>query len=343
MKDRYDPRVSPWVIDDADFYELQSFDEQLKFLLQYAVLAPSSHNAQPWVFKATADGVEVRADYSRRLAVADPEDREMLLGIGAAIANLRIAAAHFGFETTVLYTRKPDSPGMVAFVAFRETSQTDPDLRKLFPAIKERHTNRHPFDHEPIEPDVLERVCDFVERHPETLRVVVPHDRQRIVDLVMLADERQMKNGAFRQELSEWVYSGASHRADGIAADGLGFPPGVSAAADWVLRHVDIGTMEAKRDRGLIDTAAALIVVAAEDDRVSLVAAGEIMERLLLTITREGLHYSFFNSPVEIIELRRNLWTLIGTARPPQLLLRVGRSRARTRPMPRRPVSDVMA
>lgn len=343
MKGRYDPRTTPWVIDDADFYEIESFDKQLEFLLQYAVLAPSSRNAQPWVFSATADGVEVRADYSRRLAVADPDDREMLLSIGAAIANLRIAAAHFGLETTVLYTSKPDSPGMVAFVAFRKTSQTDPDLRRLFPAIKERHTNRHPFDHEPIEPEVLERVCDFVERHPETLRVVVPHDRQRIVDLVMLADERQMSDGAFREELSDWVYSGTSRRTDGIAADGLGFPPGVCAAADWVLRHVDTGTIEAKRDRGLIDTAAALIIVAAEDDRVSLVAAGEIMERLLLTVTHEGLHYSFFNSPVEIIDLRRNLWTLIGTARPPQLLLRVGRARVRPRPMPRRPVQDALA
>ncbi len=342
MKQRYDPRVTPWLIDDSEFCKLQTFDEQIRFLLQYAVLAPSTHNAQPWVFSATTDGAEVRADYSRRLAVVDPEDRELLMSVGAAIANLRIAAAHFGFETNVLYTEKPDSPEMVAFVAFHKTSQPEADLRRLFPAIKERHTNRQPFEREPVDPDVLGRVCDVVDRYPETLRVVLPHDRQRITDLVMLADERQMSETPFRDELAHWVHASGSPRPDGMAADGLGFSDGFDAAADWVLRHVDVGPLQAKRDRNLIDCATALIVVAAEDDRVSLVGAGEIMERLLLTITGEGLHYSFFNSPIELEDLRRSMWTLIGTARPPQLLLRVGHALTTPRAMPRRPVNEVM-
>lgn len=341
MNEQFDPRATPWLIDDAEFYELESFEEQVRFLLQYAILAPSSHNTQPWSFHAAGDGIEVHADPSRRLAVVDPDDRELLLSVGAAIANLRIAAAHFGFESTVLYTRNAEIPGLVAFIALRETSRPDADLSRLFPAIKQRHTNRQPFEGEPVDPDVLARVCDFVEQYPDTLRLVVPHDRHRVTDLVMLADERQMNDEAFRNELANWVH-GDRHHKDGIAADGLGFSPALSAAADWVLRHVDVGSIEAKRDRSLLDSAAALVVVAAEDDRVALVAAGEVMERLLLTITREGLHYSFFNGPIEIEELRHNMWTLVGSDHPPQLLLRVGHARGTPRAMPRRPVSEVM-
>ena len=338
----YDPRITPWLIDDSDFFELHSFQQQIEFLLQYAILAPSSHNAQPWMFRIASDGVEVFADYSRRLGVVDPTDRELLMSIGAAITNLRVAAAHFGFETSVTYTQTPPAPEMVAFVAFRETCATDAELGKLFPAIKERHTNRQLFEQEAVDPDVLARVCDVVERFHETLRLILPHDKTRVAELAAYADQQQMSQPAYREELAEWVHGSDAKRTDGMAADGLGIAGAVSGAAEWVLRHVDVGPLQAKRDRELIESATALIVVAAEDDRVSLVAAGEIVERLLLTITREGLHYSFFNGPLELDKLRNRIAVLVGTKRPAQLLLRVGHARAAVRPMPRRPMEEVM-
>ncbi|HET8797964.1 MAG TPA: nitroreductase, partial [Thermoanaerobaculia bacterium] len=95
----YDPRVHPYLVDEAEFYEIEEPARQKEFLLRYAVLAPSGHNTQPWAFRAAGETVEVFADYSRRLPVADPHDRELMISIGAAIANLRIAAAHFGFDT----------------------------------------------------------------------------------------------------------------------------------------------------------------------------------------------------------------------------------------------------
>jgi nitroreductase len=36
---------------ETKFPEQSSPAEKLKFLLQYAVLAPSSHNTQPWLFR----------------------------------------------------------------------------------------------------------------------------------------------------------------------------------------------------------------------------------------------------------------------------------------------------
>src|SRR5688572_20961435 len=103
MSETFDPRTTPWTIDESDFYEIDSFAEQMRFLLQYAVLAPSTHNTQPWSFRLTRRGVDVYADSSRRLPVLDPQNRELFMSLGAAIMNFRIAAAHFGFQTIVLY------------------------------------------------------------------------------------------------------------------------------------------------------------------------------------------------------------------------------------------------
>jgi hypothetical protein len=65
--------------------------------------------------------------------VSCPLDRQLWLSIGAAIANLRVAAAHFGFDTTVLFNAD------TTLVSFHES------FARSSPAIKKRHTNRRRF------------------------------------------------------------------------------------------------------------------------------------------------------------------------------------------------------
>lgn len=145
----------------------------MEFLLRYAVLAPSGHNTQPWAFTIVPEGIEVFADYTRRLPHLDPDDRELLMSVGAAIMNLRVAAAHFGFESTVLYHRSACQTSPVALVSFKESCDPDLSLRRLFPAILHRRTNRRPFDGEPINPDALSALCDLADDHPECIQFLV--------------------------------------------------------------------------------------------------------------------------------------------------------------------------
>ena len=50
----------------------------------------------PWRFRAHADGVDVFADHTRRFGVVDPSGREVLISVGAALLNLRIAVLAHG-------------------------------------------------------------------------------------------------------------------------------------------------------------------------------------------------------------------------------------------------------
>jgi FtsP/CotA-like multicopper oxidase with cupredoxin domain len=74
--------------------------ERLRFLLGYAVLAPSRHNTQPWMFEIEGDEVRVYVDAARALPAADPDGRQLLMACGAALVNLRVAAHHFGHATS---------------------------------------------------------------------------------------------------------------------------------------------------------------------------------------------------------------------------------------------------
>ncbi len=340
---QYDPRSTPWQLDESDFYDLEQRNEQIEFLIRYAVLAPSGHNTQPWSFRIVEGGVEVYADFSRRLPVVDQANRELLMSLGAAITNLRVAAARFGFDTTVRYETSLEEDLPVALVTLTETCCPDASLSRLFPAIAVRRTNRQRFADRPIDDAALAALCDFIDEQSDTIRFVLPHDRSRVAQLVADGDLTLMDNTAFRCELAAWMRANESSAADGICGDAFGIPGPMSALGPWLMRSVDLGPAQSKHDRELAENAAGLIVVTADDNRTSLIRAGEALERLLLLLTKLGIQYSFLNQPVEVDALRAELWSMMRSPKPPQLLLRIGYAAPVRRPMPRRPVEEVLA
>ena len=94
--------IEVWNINESDFPSNSShLQEKLAFLLNYAILAPSSHNSQPWKFNVSDDEILLYAARSRWLSVADADKREIYISLGAALENLIIAAEHFGYNCTV--------------------------------------------------------------------------------------------------------------------------------------------------------------------------------------------------------------------------------------------------
>jgi hypothetical protein len=58
----------------------ENIPEHLSRILQYAAMAPSSHNSQPWrIIIGSADKFIVQSDSTRWLPKVDPENREVML------------------------------------------------------------------------------------------------------------------------------------------------------------------------------------------------------------------------------------------------------------------------
>jgi nitroreductase len=51
-------------------------------LVRYATLAASGHNTQPWRFTIAEDAITITPDYTRRVPVIDPHDRELWISLG---------------------------------------------------------------------------------------------------------------------------------------------------------------------------------------------------------------------------------------------------------------------
>ncbi|WP_327002182.1 hypothetical protein OHA72_44745 [Dactylosporangium sp. NBC_01737] len=118
-------------------------DETTGGWLGAAVAAPSIHNTQPWRFGVHDGSIDVRVDPARRLRVIDRDHRSMLLSVGAAVFNLRLAMALDG-RLPVL--RPFPADGLtVARVEPGRPGRPGPGLRALGTALFRRHTNRGPY------------------------------------------------------------------------------------------------------------------------------------------------------------------------------------------------------
>jgi hypothetical protein len=338
--------ISAFHIDETEFPKSGTLEEQARFLICYATLAPSTHNTQPWKFGLSSNGIAVYADYARRLPVVDPGNRELLMSIGAAVASLRIAAAHFGFECRVDYNLSGDSERPVAFVTLTPTLHLDAaavELQSLFPAIAKRHTNRNPFLMTRIPASVISMLQKVAEGRAVSVRISTDGAlNQKVGDLVAVAEQKLLSDSEYRKDSAEWVRPNWTARADGVPGVSLGLHGVAAALAPWATRVLDLGRIQAARDKNLCVEAPGLVVLASEDGVPYFLETGEVLGRILLTLTREGLQTSYFNMLIQAPETRLQLRALLGLSSWPQLLLRIGFCLTEPGVTPRRDLEDVI-
>ena len=342
----YDPMTTPYSVQEDEFPWVGPAQEQAAFLLRYAILAPSTHNTQPWKFALVPGGIEVYADYSRRMPVVDPGNRELLMSIGAAVFTLRVAAERFGMECRVTYSYSGDSERPLAVASLTRRSpqaRGDEGIASLFGPIVRRHTNRHPFLYSRVPETILRRIRGL--EVPGQASVAVSTDgsvNSQVSELVAAADRMQLGDPSFRSDVAEWVRPNWTQRSDGITGAALGMNSVASALGSWTTRIVDTGSLRAAKDRNLCAQAPGLVVLQAEDSVPHWLACGELLQHLLLVVTREGLHHSYFNMPVQVPDLRVRLRALCGLSAWPQILLRVGFALTEPAKTPRRSVDEVL-
>ena len=107
-----------WEVTEQAFPNTAPIETQLRFLLRYAILAPSTKNSQPWAFSVHGNQVYLIADLRRGQLIADPDRRELYISLGCALENLLIAAEHFGFRHGVSYFPEPGDDELVVTVLF---------------------------------------------------------------------------------------------------------------------------------------------------------------------------------------------------------------------------------
>lgn len=338
------PETEPWSISALSFPGHEApLSERLRFLIGYAILAPSGHNAQPWVFRVNGERLSLHADRSRALPVVDPHDRELTISCGAALYNLKIAARHFGYWPAIEIAPDPEHPDLLARFALGERKTATHEENTLFAAIPRRHTCRLPFERAPVDKKVVDQLVLAAHSEGAWLHVVRDRkERHAVAELVADGDRIQFADKRYRRELAAWVHSNRSHSHDGMPGRVHGMGDLMSLLAPFVIRAFDLGKSTAARDEDLADHAPSLLVLGTpEDEPRDWLRAGQALQHVLLRATAGGLSASFFDQPVEVETLRPRLGKLINRTGFPQLVLRLGYGPA-VAPTPRRCVAEIV-
>lgn len=334
--------LDSWEISEASFPATERPSEKLRFLLNYAVLAPSSHNSQPWIFKIVGDAVELYADRTRALPVVDPEDRELIMSCGAALFHLRVALRHFGYQGEVETFPNPADPDLLARIRLGSRGEATAEEDVLFQAIPKRRTNRLAFEDRKVPESLLLQLQAAGEEGCWLLIVEGKATRDAVADLVAEGDRIQWDDKRFRRELVAWVHPNRSANRDGMPGYAHGLGDLMSIAGPLVMRTFDLGEGMAAEDRQIAMGSPVLAVLGTDADAPrDWLAAGQALARVLLRARAHDVWASFLNQPIEVAELRSRLRDILGRPGFPQLLLRMGYGQE-VKPTPRRKLSDVV-
>jgi nitroreductase len=330
--DGHDLTTDVWRIDADAFPADAPLAERARFLLRYAILAPSSHNSQPWEFVVEDDTIEVHAAEERWLDVADQDRRELSISLGCAVENLRIAAERFGIGLEIAY--HDDTPPVVVTLRSDSDSSPDPQL-DLFDQITERSTNHHLFRDEALGEPIREALLNCAAEDSVTVEMIDGSERKDpLAELQAEADRLQMDDPDYRRELGHWIGIGA-----------LGDSWLKARIGQAVVAHLDIGGSEAKKNSKLIQSAPVVGVLTTDSDAPSArVKTGQVFERVALSATAEGVAVHPMSQILERPEMREELASLLdGEGTFPQHLFRLGYSQADQDHTPRWPLGAFLA
>ncbi|GAB3979571.1 NAD(P)H nitroreductase [Actinoallomurus acanthiterrae] len=314
-------------------------------LIEAASWAPSVHNTQPWSFGVHRSRLSVQADPDRRLKVADPDGREMLISCGAALFNLRLAARHLGRVPEIRLLPDPGRPGLLADVDFSGQRPATPAEDLMFAQVKTRRTHRRGFAPDDLPTALVPKLHTQARQEGTALRLVAdPRAKLALAALSEAGEQIQRLNPAYVAEVARWAPAPGSHRDDGVHSGAYPREPAHTDPSFPVrdfARGMGWGHAEEKPDHlTAAVTGKVLLLMTSGDTPADWLAAGMALQRILLCAAEDDVSAAFHTQALEIGELRALIRSRFCDGAFPQMLLRIGHAGGHHGSV-RRPGSDI--
>jgi hypothetical protein len=306
----------------------RSAGEVARYVVGAAVWAPSVHNTQPWQFTVSGNEITLHADLSRRLQVADPRGREMMISCGAALLTAKLALRSLGYVPETRVLPDPSDPLLVARLRWRRQAPPAVAEERLFDHITRRRTHRGGFEPVPPDPGLLEALREDAARHGAVLRVAVTDQARAVLAAITdMAQRVESLDTAYVRELSAWVPPPGCSQLDGVSASSYPARPEITnpyfpgrdfaAGRGWGLPSAS--AISFTRFTGLV-----CLLTTPADVPSAWVDSGQALQLILLRASTFGVAAALHSQPVEVGWLREAIRAQLGDGSYPQLVLRLG-------------------
>ncbi|MEU5883451.1 hypothetical protein [Spirillospora sp. NPDC047279] len=139
-----------------------------------ATMGPTIHDVHAWRFTVAPGAIEVLADPARLRPRHDPAGRGLHLSCGAALVNLRLAAAQLGHEAVVRLLPDAERPTLLATVRLAGRHRVTRAERLLFAATLKPFAARRPAAGGPPPLPVLNELGEAARLEGATLHTLGP-------------------------------------------------------------------------------------------------------------------------------------------------------------------------
>lgn len=305
-------------------------EPELAEILYYAALAPSGHNAQPWTIRIiTGRHWIVGTDSSRWLPAVDPENREMMISIGAFLENLAAAANGKGYEAEIQILAQSTKDQEIAAVKLHATGHSDNSLVRQ---IELRRTLRSNL----LTRGLLKEDIQLITRGYQGDAFYCPGSSQegrRLAEITIAANEIQAYRDSAQQELAGWIRwsnQDSQRYRNGLTPDSME----IEGVSRWYVKNFYTHEAVLKKEFREVtvqkakEQAAAgsgwLVVTSKAATVAELIRTGRNLQRIWLRLRERNLALHPMTQAIEEAATAKELPSALGITGDIQLLLRIG-------------------
>lgn len=320
----------------------QELAPHIRELLNYARLAPSVHNAQPWRFIVEGDSISVAVASERMLDSGDPTSRESWISFGICLETLLQAAEGLGMKAEITQVQGASFSDIIATV--QVTPNTQDQQPAILNALKKRQTYRERMEPAAIPSDLI-KTCEQAMSNLDGVSVFFMQDKaaiRKVGEYTFKAMSLALSSPGFRDELYHLVHYNWSPARTGMH----GYTQGEGAFGSIFGKlsiKLGIGlATKARHDQQRVNDASALVFIGTNGDVPSFwLSAGRGYLRVALEITKSGLAQGTLAAPIEAASFHEDIEKMLGTTARLQTMLRIGKATHPVRSSPRLEVDEL--
>ena len=286
----HEPTVTnpyPWEVDEDNFPVNSLTSEKLRFLLNYARSASLDSNNRFRSFTIVNDFIELRVD-DRTLDRVNR--RELIIGCGVALFNLRVAIRHFGYRDLVEFPQSSDR-NLLARIGLGSRRKANLEENFLFRSIFKKCPERLNFTQRHLPKSLITELELATDAEFTSLQIsvaIADTCRDEVIELIDRGDRLQTTDPAFYRKLILEIDSS--------------YDPIPTASS-----------------------ATTLMLIGSQDDNdYAWLATGEALAHLILRARIDDVGVSFHNQPIQIPKLRSRIQAMFPENGHPQVLLCLG-------------------
>ncbi len=297
-------------------------------ILHLASLAPSGHNAQPWsVTVYEPHRFIIGSDPGRWLPAVDPDNRELLLSMGAFLENFITAARCYGYKVSYKIIAKDPKDTRLLDVRLEKARRQEYPLER----ITSRRTVRSSY----LTGELRAEDRNYLKADTKYVRYFPVGSREAnlIAGVTIEANRKQAYRDAAQEELAGWIrWSDRDARKfrTGLTPAAME----IQGLANWYVRHfysAQTVMKESFRQTSLemiaqrVTGGAGWIAISSDDSQTaSLIETGRRFEELFLGVRERMIALYPMTQALEEEPWRFQISQELGMQMPVQFILKVG-------------------